>query len=243
MDSDKLLLERGVVTTLRFNRPDVGNVLDDDGLSKLAAMFQQVARDQECRVLVITGVGEVFCRGRDPKGSRLGPNPSAYARRESLARITAVNKALHDVAAVTIAAVNGDALGFGCGLALQADLTLTTDDASFGFPEIDAGLPPTLVMSYLGRYIPRKHAAELVLTGRRLSADQAREQGLVNHVVARSAFDGQLTRLVETLIEKDPVALRTAKQFLNDVQDMTVEQASLYGVNVLSVALSAKSDA
>ena len=240
MTTDPVLLDRGAAARLTLNRPDAGNVLDDAGLASLANALQEVASDETCRVLVIGGAGEAFCRGREGRSANLGASPSAYARRASLEKITAVNTALHAVSAVTIAAVNGDALGFGCGLALQCDFTLAVEEATFGFPEIDSGLPPTLVMSYLGRYVPRKRAADLVLTGRRLVAREAEAIGLLTRVVSREQLEGEVASLVDLLLAKDPLALRTAKQFLAEASDLTPEQASRYGLNLLAVTLSAR---
>ena len=238
MSAEAVLLERGEITTLTLNRPHVGNLVDDDSLERLAWALREVGKDEACRVLVVTGAGEQFCLGRDARGAGHGARPTAYARRASLGRIVAVNEALHALGAITIAAVNGDALGFGCGLAVQCDFTLAAQRATFGFPEIDAGLPPTIVMSYLGRYVLKKRVTELVLTGQRLSAAEAAAAGLVTRVVADDGLEREVQGLVEVLLAKDPVALHTAKQFLADTEDLTVEQAGRYGVNLLSVVLS-----
>ena len=239
MTADSVLLEHGEVTTLTLNRPEVGNVLDDDGLDALVRALRAVAGDESCRVLLLRGAGEHFCRGREAHGGPLGQNPTAFDRRASLLRISAVNEALRAVAAVTIAVVNGDALGFGCGLALQCDFTLAADHATLGFPEINAGFPPTIVMSYLARYIPKKSATDLVLTGRRLDAAEAEAIGLVTRAVPRADLERGVGALVETLLAKNPLALRTAKQFLAEAEDLTVEQAGRYGLNLLAVVQSA----
>ncbi len=202
-------------------------------MEALAETLETLVADAECRVVTIRGSGESFCTGREVKAPSSGTRPSAFALRASLARISRVNDALRALPAVTIAAVNGDALGFGCGLAVQCDLTVAVEDAQLGFPEIDSGLAPTIVMSYLPRYVPRKRAAELVLTGQKVPAREAAALGLVSRVVARGELDREVQTLVETLLAKDALALRTAKLFLAETQDMTVEQASRYGLNVL----------
>lgn len=240
MPTDKVLFQPGAAATLTLNRPEVGNFVDEEMIDQLATTLQDVARDENCRVLVIKGAGDKFCIGRDPKSGLPGPNPTAYQRRAWVAKITLVNAALKSVPAVTIAAVNGDAHGFGCGLAVQCDLTLAAEEATLGFPEIDHGLPPAIVMAYLARYVPRKRAAEMVFTGRKLPAQEAAAIGIVNRVVSRGALDQEVDRLASSLLEKDALALRTSKQFLSDTQDMTIEEAMRYGMNVISVTLSAK---
>jgi enoyl-CoA hydratase/carnithine racemase len=236
-----ILYQPGVTATVTLNRPDQGNVVDDEMIELLASTLEQVARDQDCRVLVVRAAGDKFCVGRDPKSGLPVPNPNAYQRRDWVAKITRVNAALRSVFAVTIAAVNGDAHGFGCGLAAQCDLTVASEAATFGFPEIDHGIPPAIVMAYLPRYVPRKIAAEMIFTARKLSAHEAAQLGLVNTVVTAGTLDQEVARLTNTLLEKDHLALRTSKQFLLDTQDMTIEQAMRYGLNVIPVTLSAKS--
>jgi methylglutaconyl-CoA hydratase len=240
MSADSVLLERGEVATLTLNRPELGNVLDDDGLDVLARALREVGADPTCRLLLLRGAGEHFCRGREAHGGPLGQHQTAFMRRLSLERIAAVNDALQALDAITIAVVHGDALGFGCGLAVQCDFTLAADHATLGFPEINAGFPPTIVMSYLARYVPRKRAADLVLTGRRLSAAEAEAIGLVTRAVRPADLERGVGALVETLLGKNPLALRTAKQFLAEADDLTVAQAGRYGLNLLAVIQSAE---
>ena len=95
-------------------------------------------------------------------------------------------------------------------------------------------------MSYLGRYVPKKRVADLVLTGRRLGAAEAEALGLLTRAVPAADLERGVSALVETLLAKDPLALRTAKQFLARAEDLTVEQASRYGLNLLAVVQSAR---
>jgi enoyl-CoA hydratase len=240
MPDQTILLERGEVATLTLNRPELGNMVDDAVLEQLAATVRELAADSSCRVLIIRGAGENFCRGRQAGGPPGGGKPTAYTRRASLEKIIAVNTAFRALGAVTIAAVQGEALGFGCGLAVQCDFTLAAEGSTFGFPEIEHALPPTIVLSYIGRYVPRKKVGELILTAKRLTAQQAEAYGLVNRVVPAGQLDSELKALTENLLAKDPLALRTAKQFLADADDLTIDQASRYGINLLSVVLSSK---
>ncbi len=238
--ADALLVEQnGPVVLITLNRPDHGNAVDDAVLDALAARLETISTDPSVRVVTFRGAGNTFCRGRESKPAAGSPPPTPLARRRSLEKITRVNAALAALPAVTIAAVNGDALGFGSGLAVQCDLAVAVESAMLGFPEIDAALPPTIVMSYLGRYVPRKVATELVLTGRRVTARDAERLGLVNRVTESAE---ELTQAVqaftEVLLGKDALALRTAKQFLHETRDMTVEEASRYGLNVLPIVLA-----
>jgi enoyl-CoA hydratase/carnithine racemase len=151
-----------------------------------------------------------------------------------------VNTLLSTLTPITIAAVQGRALGFGAGLATRADLTVAADNARFGFPEIKASLPPTVVMSYLSRWIPRKKALEMVVTGNEIDALEAERLGMINRVAPLSQLDQEVETWVSLLLQTDPIVLRTCKQFLVDSQQMAPTEAATYGIHLLAAVLSSR---
>ena len=173
--SDRVLLEKaGDTASLTLNRPEKGNAVDSELMTALIESLAEVAADKALRVLVIEGRGEHFCSGREPDVPK-PENASQFAA--ALGRIVRVNELLQSFPGISVAVVRGKAFGFGCGLAVQSDVTLAADDARFAFPEINAGFPPTIVMSYLSRWIHRKKALELVMTGGEITAQEAERQG------------------------------------------------------------------
>jgi methylglutaconyl-CoA hydratase len=232
-----VVVSPGVVTVVTLNRPEVGNRVDGPILERLADLFEQIAENVTVRVVVVRGAGESFCTGREP-GHALGTRPSAWRLRSDLAKLVRANQALQQLPAVTIAAVQGDAVGFGCGLAIQCDLTVASKRARFSFPEIDAGLPPTVVMNYLGHFIPRKMALEMVLTGETYSAAVCQRLGLVNRVVEHEDLDGEVERLASTIIEKDPLSARTSKQFFGELYNAQFADRTNYAINLLATTLT-----
>jgi enoyl-CoA hydratase/carnithine racemase len=236
-----VVVSPGVVTVVTLNRPEAGNRVDGPILDWLADLFEQIAENVTVQVVVVRGAGQSFCTGREP-GHALGTKPSAWRLRSDLSKLVRANRALQQLPAVTIAAVQGDALGFGCGLAIQCDLTVASKRARFAFPEINAGLPPTVVISYLGHFIPRKIALEMVLTGETFSADACQRLGLVNRVVEPEDLDGEVERLATALVEKDALAARTTKQFFAELYNGQFANRTNYALNLLATTLTYDGD-
>ncbi len=230
--SDKVLLEKtGDVAALTLNRPDKGNAVDLELMMALIESLSEASADKALRVLVLEGRGEHFCSGREPDVPR-PENAAQFA--EALGRIVRVNKLLQSFPGISVAVVRGKAFGFGCGLAVQSDVTLAAEDARFAFPEINAGFPPTIVMSYLSRWIHRKKALELVMTGGEISAREAERQGLVNRVVPADQLEDEKNRWMEMLAGRDLMGLQATKAFFRDTAEWSTEAAAQYGVTRLA---------
>ena len=230
--SDKVLLEKtGDIAALTLNRPEKGNAVDLELMLALTEKLAEAAADKTLRLMVIEGRGDDFCSGREPDVPR-PENAAQFA--EALGRIVRVNELLQSFPGISLAVVRGKAFGFGCGLAVQSDVTLAAADARFAFPEIKAGFPPTIVMSYLSRWIHRKKALELVMTGGELSAEEAERQGLVNRVVPPDRLADEKGRWIETLSDRDLGGLQATKAFFRDTAEWSTGAAAQYGVTRLA---------
>lgn len=230
--SDKVLLEKtGDIAALTLNRPEKGNAVDLELMLALTEKLAEAAADKTLRLMVIEGRGDDFCAGREPDVPR-PENAAQFA--EALGRIVRVNGLLQSFPGISLAVVRGRAFGFGCGVAVQSDVTLAAADARFAFPEIKAGFPPTIVMSWLGRWIHRKKALELVMTGGELSAEEAERQGLVNRVVPPDQLDDEKARWIETLTGRDLDGLQATKAFFRDTAEWSAGAAAQYGITRLA---------
>ncbi len=230
--SDKVLLEKtGDMAALTLNRPEKGNAVDLELMLALTERLAEAAADKTLRLMVIEGRGDDFCSGREPDVPR-PENAAQFAT--ALGRIVRVNELLQSFPGISLAVVRGRAFGFGCGMAVQSDVTLAAADARFAFPEIKAGFPPTIVMSYLSRWIHRKKALELVMTGGELSAEEAERQGLVNRVVPPDRLADEKARWIETLTGRDLDGLQATKAFFRDTAEWSTGAAAQYGITRLA---------
>ena len=198
----------GAVGVLRLNRPDARNALSPEMMDELGGALERLDHSDEIRAIVIAGSDEVFAAGADIRalrdrsfGEALFHPTSAFWK-----RVTGCRTPL-------IAAVSGFALGGGCELALTCDMIVASETAEFGQPEITLGIiPGGGGTQRLVRVLGKHRAMELVLTGRRFSAREAHEWGLVNRVSGADAWLSDAMDLGRVVASGPPVAGKLAKQ-------------------------------
>ncbi|WP_242394444.1 enoyl-CoA hydratase-related protein [Anaeromyxobacter oryzisoli] len=213
------------VATVTVNRPKQLNALDRKTLEELSAAIDQIGRDRAVRALVITGAGDkAFVAGADIAAmSRLG----AAEARDFAALGHRVFAQLEALPVVTIAAVNGFALGGGCELTLACDLVYASERARFGQPEVNLGLVPGFGGTQrLTRRVGPMRAKELVLTGDMVDAATAKAMGLCLEVVAPEKLLEHARGKARTVASRGPVAVATAKRLIQQGADLSLAEAN-----------------
>lgn len=232
MNHPNVVVERqGAVATLTLNRPDKKNTVDAGMMEAMIDSLGRLGSGDDVRVVLLEGAGEHFCGGRDPG---LTKPTDAAGWSQVLGQIVSTNQAVATFPGITIALAKGDVRGFGFGLAVQCDITLAAENARFSFPEIKAGFPPTVVMSYLSRWTSRKKAFELVIAGDEISAAEAEGLGLVNRVVPSRELDAEGQRWVDRLLQLDAAAVSAGKKFFHDSAPLHPDDAAASGVAFLA---------
>lgn len=193
------LTRNGSIATVTLNRPEALNAFDHAALSDLLRSFRTLGADQTVRAIVLTGVGNrAFAAGADIKAMATF---NVEAARAFGALGQAVTRAIETVPQPVIAAVNGYAFGGGCEVALACDIRLAATNAIFAQPEVSLGIPPGWGGTQrLPRLVGPGMASEIILSGRRVNADEALRIGLVNAVhepaelpIAASELAGKIT--------------------------------------------------
>lgn len=200
----------------RLDRPDKRNALSEEMIRSLAALCAQVAGDPEARALVLYGAGGNFCAGADLSGfvelMRSTPDHGGDPIARHNRGFGALLESLAALSLPTLAVVTGHALGGGCGLAACCDRVIAADDAGFAMPEVTLGVLPAQIAPFVIRRAGLARGRWLMLTAERLSAQRAREAGLVDVVAA----PGDLRRAVEVelrlLAAAEPSAVRATKR-------------------------------
>ena len=177
------------VATLTLNRPEKRNALNRELVTALKKALARASADTEARVVVITGAGKDFCSGADlaelERISQMGDEENLADARS----LGAVFVAMRRLPKPVVAVVRGRALAGGCGLATACDLVLAHEGAGFGYPEVQHGFVPAMVMAVLRRKVTEGRAFELVVRGHRIDAAEARRVGLVNEIFPGASFE------------------------------------------------------
>ena len=196
------------VVLLRLNRPDARNALSPELMEELAAALESLDPDPDVRCFVIAGSDDAFAAGADIRAM------SERSFQEALRHPAAgFWRRLAAVKTPMVAAVSGWALGGGCELALACDAIVASETAQLGQPETTLGIiPGGGGAQRLARVLGKQRAMELVLTGRRIPAAEARELGLVNEVAPAGEWLERAVELAQTIASRPPIAARLAKQ-------------------------------
>ncbi len=208
----------GRVATLTLNRPEQHNALCVELLGALHARMDEVERLDGVRVLVITGAGRSFCAGMDLKEVVIERSGDAGLPLRLLSSLGELTLRVRRLGMVTVAHVNGAAIGGGCGLMCVCDISATHARARLGFPEVDLGLCPAVVAAWVVRKVGAGMARKILLSGGLIAPEEAARVGLVNSVVeSPGALDTHVAELAERLAGGGARALGATKSLLNEL--------------------------
>ena len=211
------------VHTLTLNRAKAFNALSGEMLSAMQAALDFIALDVTARIVVIAAEGKAFCAGHNLKEMRANPELAYYQK--LFAQCTRMMLAIQNLPVPVIARVQGLATAAGCQLVAQCDLAVAASQASFGVNGIDVGLFCATPSVPLVRNIPAKQAMEMLLTGEFITADEARQRGLVNRVVPLEALDEELEKLLQSLLFKPKEAIAIGKALFYKQRETGIEAA------------------
>lgn len=225
------------VATVTLNQPDTRNALSNEVLGELIASFEAARDDDAVRCVVLTSSHDrVFSSGAN-LGGFAGDVPLIHKHFGS-DRFVKLFRLIGELGKPTLCAANGHVLAGSLGIALACDLIIAKDGAEFGTPEINVGAFPFMIMALIYRNVPRKRTNELLLLGERISAQEAKEAGIVNKVVPAEEFQAAVDDWAAKLASKSPVIMRMGKDAMFRQQDMAFADALEYLHAQLSLALS-----
>ena len=230
---DTLTIERdGEVVRCLLDRPPL-NLLEPGLIRRLRDAFCALAADPTVRLTIITGRGRAFTAGMDVHV--LAALDVAEAKRLITGLHEAI-QAVHTAPFPVIAALNGHALGAGLELALACDLRVAAQGATFGLPEVRVGVPSVIEAALLAPTIGPGRAAELLLCGDSIGADEALAWGLVNRVVPAADLPAAVDALASRILAGAPAAIRLQKELMIRWRSTDLVAAVEYGVNAFAVS-------
>ncbi len=229
-------LDSGVLS-LTLNRPEKRNALDDALIDALLAALVDASQDGEVRAILIRAEEPDFCAGADLEAmERIAGELDPVANLADAQKLGELFVYMRRHSKPIIGAVNGHALAGGAGLATACDLVVAREDAVFGYPEINLGFVPAMVMALLRRAIGEKKAFELVTRGERIDAGEAARLGLVNRVIAGDDWDEEVTAYAGDVAGHSKSALSLIKRLLYGMDGLSFEEAIARGAEVNALA-------
>ncbi|SKC58934.1 short-chain-enoyl-CoA hydratase [Maledivibacter halophilus] len=214
MSYDNLLLKKqDNIAILSFNRPKVLNALNTDVLKELDRAIDDIEKDEEIYVLIITGEGKAFIAGADISEMR---DKTAVEGRKFGELGSSIFRKIELMEKPVIAAVNGFALGGGCELSMSCDIRIAGEKAKFGQPEVGLGITPGFAGTQrLARLVGTAKAKELIFTADIIKAQEAKEIGLVNKVVAQEELISEALEMAKKIASNGQIAVKYSKVAIN----------------------------
>jgi len=239
-----LLTTEGRIATLTMNRGEARNSMSLGMLEAMHARVDELARsDGECSVLVLTGAGKSFCAGMDLKAVVIEVSGDALLGEKLLTSLAELTMKIRSLPMVTVASVNGAAIGGGCGLSCVCDVTVSHKDAKLGFPEVDLGLCPAVIAPWVVAKMGAGRARMAMLMGGIMTGVRGHELGLVDYFAEdRDGLEALTAEIAERLASGGPQALAATKGLLNTI-DGTVDPEMVMKGAKLSAGVLATAEA
>jgi enoyl-CoA hydratase len=212
--------EHGKVARITLNRPERLNAMNNQATIDLNTAADAIAGEESVRLVVITGAGRSFCTGIDLKQLSANQIEMVYHQRFERALRT-----LETMEKLVVVGIKEYCLGGGLQLALAADIRIAAENAILGLPAVKECLVPGLSTFRLARYVGLGRAKRLILSGANVSAEQAYQIGLVDHIVPLTEFEGRLEGIVQEYLANNSKAMRLSKLLINGTFSMDYDPA------------------
>jgi len=236
-DAPRVLVEvEDGVLSATLNRPDKRNAIDTPMIDALLATLERGDLDAGVRVVAVRGAGSDFSAGMDLNELLASADRPVDENRAAALRFGQIFLRMRRLPKPVVAVVRGRALAGGCGLATACDLVLAAESAKFGYPEVQRGFVPALVMTLLRRAVGEKVAFDLAATGRILTATEAAAVGLVSRVYEDADFEEQTGEVLRALAATSATALAFTKQQFYQLDGLPFEEGLRLGADVNAVS-------
>ncbi|MDQ1153216.1 enoyl-CoA hydratase-related protein [Brevundimonas sp. SORGH_AS_0993] len=215
------------VVFVTVNRPEKKNAFDAATIAALREAFETLHGADKVRAVFVRGAGGMFSAGADVGWMRDAADWSESDNRDDALGLARMLKALHDVPALTVALVEGAAMGGGVGIVAACDMAVAVEGARFAFSEVKLGLIPATIAPYVIEAIGARRARQLFLAGNVFDADYAARIGLIDLILPEGSVDDFIGMLTDSLSENAPGAMGDAKRLVNDIAQHKIDNGLL----------------
>lgn len=226
------------ILTATLNRPEKRNAIDTQMMAELSAALDQGDLDERVQVLAIRGAGKDWCAGVDLAELLESADQTPAENRRSALKFGEIFLRMRRIPKPVVAVVHGRVLAGGCGLATACDMILAPVSAQFGYPEVQRGFVPAIVMTMLRRCVGEKAAFELASTGRIVDAPEAHRLGLVSRVFPDDDFEESARAVLEHFTQLPATSLAFTKQQFYQLDGLSFEAGIRLGADVNAISRS-----
>jgi len=212
--------EKGNITTIILNRPEVHNAMNDLMIQELTNCFNTLGDKRELRAVILTGNGRTFCGGADLNWMKSMVHYSKEENIEDSRHLLNLFDLIYSCQKPVIGRINGGAFGGGVGLIAVCDITIASPSLTFAFSETKLGLIPSVISPYVIRRIGPAPARRLFITGERFSSDYGTEIGLIDYLVDPDSIDEKIEQIIKEIKSSAPLAIGEAKNLVKANQVM-----------------------
>jgi methylglutaconyl-CoA hydratase len=209
-------VEDNGVATITLNRPEVHNAMNELLMNELTDCFKRVSKNDNIRIIILTGAGKSFCAGADLNWMK---NMVSYSKEENVndsRLLLNLFESIYQCPKTVIAKVNGHAFGGGVGLFAVCDIAIASPECIFAFSEVKLGIIPSVISTYVIRRITGlAHVRRLFITGERFNASYAEKIGLVDYVYSKEDVEKRIEKYISIIRSSGPKAIQEIKQLFN----------------------------
>ena len=203
--------------TIKLNRPEVHNAMNDVMIAELTEAFQSIAKKEDVRAVVLRGNGKSFCAGADLNYMKSIAGFGFDENVKDGKKLAALFKAIYDCPVPTIAVIHGAAFGGANGLLAACDIVIAEENTTFAFSEVKLGIAPATIAPFVIKRIGEFGAKELMMTGKRFKGPEAEKWHLVHHSVKEDLLEETLQKTIKQLMSSAPEAVKETKELIGKV--------------------------
>ncbi len=214
-NSIEIIKKKNFVYSITLNSPQNGNALNQSLIKELCNGFEDLSKNEYCRVIILESNSNIFCAGADLKELHEMQKNDHKKNLKDSKNLMSLFKKILSIEKLVIAKVNGPAIAGGCGLATACDIIFGTENSKFGYTEVNIGFVPALVSTFLSKRINCFKAKELFLTGKILKAEEAKEIHLIDHYTKSENLQEELDLYISNFLKKSsPQSVSDTKKML-----------------------------
>jgi len=226
--------EQEDITTIILNRPELHNAMNEKLMKELTSCFKKINNDDQKKIIILTGKGKSFSAGADLNWMKSMANYSKEENIEDSRLLSDLYETIYNSPKPIIGHINGHAFGGGIGLIAVCDITIAPPDKKFAFSEVNLGIIPSVISTYIVKRIGISNMRRLFITGEIFNSQYANKIGLIDYVVNEKEIDEEIQKNIMKLRTSGPKAIKEVKKLIEKYEHIDLDKYKEHTVNKIS---------